>query len=87
MGYRAEFFPLLVLAWERLNSADGWLETEELTHKVRTYDWSTVETYLSRVGTLTERVGVPDGKHIIESRRKMRRLGIPPERIQIQEES
>lgn len=87
MGYRAEFYPLLVLAWERLNSGDGWMETDDLTRKVRTYDWRTVEIYLGRVGTLVERVGVSDGKQIIESRRKKRRIGIPPERIQVQEES
>ncbi len=87
MGYRAEFYPLLVLARERLNDRDGWMETEDLTRKVRTYDWRTVEIYLSRVGTLVERVGVSDGKNIIESRRKKRRIGIPPDRIQVQEES
>jgi hypothetical protein len=85
-SYRAEFYPLLILAWERQKSADGWLDTKDLTHKVRHYEWSTVEIYLVRVGTLTERLGIPDGRNIIESRRKQRRIGLPPDRIHIQEE-
>ncbi len=87
MGYHVEFFPLLVLAWERLGTADGWIDTKTLTHKVRVYDWKTIEIYLIRVGTVTERVGILNGRNIIESRRKERRISIPPDRIHIQEES
>ncbi len=87
LGHRAEFYPLFILAQARLKGPNGWLETEVLTKQVRDYSWPTVEAYLSRIGSLLTKTGVSDGRSLIESAHKMRRIRLDPSQIHIQPES
>lgn len=87
LGHRAEFYPLYILALARKEGGDGWLETALLTKRVGDHTWPTVEAYLSRVGGMVQRAGVADGRSLIESAHKMRRIRLPPDQILIQQET
>jgi hypothetical protein len=86
LGYRVDFFPLLVLAMQRLKPGDGWLDTGLLVGGCRPYSLDTLDAFISRVRGMLVGVGIQDGRKLVESRHGYRRLGVSPERVLIEQE-
>ncbi len=87
MPPRAPFWPVYVLAEERIRDGDeaedgGWLSLEELGKRCG-MDRRALDIYFGRVRAALSREAVGDSDSIVEARSGARRIGLPAARLSV----